>query len=85
MECKVSTPSWTKTVKVKEIVIDSGEGVLKIYPQHTDMVSSIKINSNVSLTLNDGRVFNLKCNQGILKIESNKALILIDTDEKDIL
>ncbi|MCS7243407.1 MAG: hypothetical protein RMJ36_01550 [Candidatus Calescibacterium sp.] len=82
MECKIVTPYFSKTVNVKEISIDSTNGVLLIYPQHTDMISSIKKDSLLNIKSTEGSL-KYKCNQGVIKIQSNKALILIDTDEKD--
>lgn len=80
MECKIVTPYFHKTVQVKEITIDSGQGILMIYPLHTDFISSIRNNSGIKLKTHEGNI-EYKVKQGMLKIHSNKALIVIDIDE----
>lgn len=81
MECKIVTPYKSELAEVKEIIIDSGEGVLAIYPMHTDFISSIKKDSIIKMKTKE-RKLEYFCKQGVIKIQSNKALILIDTEEK---
>lgn len=80
MECRIVTPYKSMSIQVKEIIIDSGEGVIAIYPMHTDFISSIKKNSLIKIKTTEGKM-EYFCKQGIIKIQSNKALILIDTEE----
>jgi len=80
MECEVITPYFSKSIKVKEISVENGEGKLIIYPLHTDFISSIKKNSVISIKTLD-KEEKYKCNQGVIKIQSNKALIIIDTND----
>ncbi|MCX7972500.1 MAG: hypothetical protein N2657_04750 [bacterium] len=82
MECKICTPYSSENFHAKEISIDTGEGVLKIYPLHTDSIFSIAPNSILRI-LSDKGELKYKCNHGIIKIHSNKALIVVDTDEKN--
>ncbi|MFN3995066.1 MAG: F0F1 ATP synthase subunit epsilon [bacterium] len=82
MECKIITPYKSESLEVKEIMIDSGEGVLAIYPMHTDFISSIKKNSLIKIKTKKEGKLEYFCKQGIIKIQSNKALILIDVEEK---
>lgn len=82
MEGKIVTPYQTQSLEIKEILIDSGEGTLAIYPIHTDFISPIKKNSLIKIKTKEGKL-EYFCKQGIIKIQQNKALILIDTEEKN--
>ncbi|MEN3015443.1 MAG: hypothetical protein ABDH21_05255 [bacterium] len=82
MECRVSTPYFSKILKIRELKIDTGEGELIIYPYHTDFMSSINKNSMVVIKTIDNEIIKYKCKQGVIKIQSNSVLVLIDTDEK---
>jgi len=78
MECVIVNPEEKTILKAKEILIDSGQGSLRIYPYHTDLISSIKNSSKIVIKTQDNKVFTYNCRKGILKIQSNRALILFD-------
>jgi len=78
MECLVVSPEEKFNLKVKEIFIDTGQGGLRIYPNHTDIICSIKENSTITVKSVDNKEYSYRCKKGILKIHSNKALILFN-------
>ncbi|MCX7869992.1 MAG: hypothetical protein N2485_00210 [bacterium] len=73
MKVKFSTPKETKEFQAKSIKLDTGKGILVIYPNHTDAIIKLAKNSKIYIDSNEYKV-----NMGIVKIEKNKALIVAD-------
>ena len=80
MECQIISPYYSKKLQIKEILVDTGQGKLSIFPNHTDFIATIKQNDEIIIKTNK-ETHKYRVNQGLVKIQSNKCLIIIDIDK----
>ena len=77
-ELEIITPEYTKKYSIEWVQIESPTGSFFVGPDHSPLVSIIKMQSTVSYKPVDASECFLPVTQGIFKVDNQKALILLD-------
>lgn len=78
LELEIIKPTESKKLQVEWIEVEGVNGNFIVGPNHIPLISLLAAKGKISYQLPDGKKVSFDVSGGLIKVENNKALILLN-------